>query len=139
MVTTLSELSSALTAALKKGDLTINAGTLGVPVIDSFPATSPGRSITLRQAKIQLNDQQHPATLTVSGGLQDTWPLPGPGAQNLRMQSATITYRQASTADPVTVELAITADPAATWDLVPQAQAQPNRSQDPRQLRAREP
>jgi len=119
MVTTLRELSSALTAALKNGDLTVTAGAVGVPVIDNFLATRPAQSITLRQAKIQLSDQQPPATLTVSGGLQDTWPLPGPAAQSLRTQSATITYRQASATGPVTAELTVAADPAATWELVP--------------------
>jgi hypothetical protein len=105
----LQDLYTTLTAARRNGDLTLTGGAAGAAAIDGFLVSLPDQSVTLRQADIQLSDQQQPATMVVSGTLQATWPLPGLADTSVLTQTATITYTQNGAAAPVTAGLAVAA------------------------------
>jgi hypothetical protein len=109
MPSALQDLYTALIAARQDGVLTLAAGAAGAPAIDGFLATLPDQSLTLRQADVQLSDQQQPATLVASGAMEATWPLPGLADTSVLTQTATITYAQSGASAPVTGGLAVTA------------------------------
>lgn len=106
---TLQDLYATLAGTRQNGDLTLTSGTAGAPEIGGFIASLASQSLTLRQADLQLNDQQQPATLVVSGGVDDTWPLPGMADTSVAAQTATITYSQTGPSAPVAAGLAVTA------------------------------
>ena len=108
----LQDLYTTLIAARRNGDLVLAAGTSGAAAIDAFLAALPGAALTLRQASIELSDQQQPSTLVVSGATGDTWWLPGMGRTTVQTQALTITYSQRGAA-AVTAALAVTATIAA--------------------------
>jgi hypothetical protein len=108
-MTTLQDLYRTLDQTRRSGDLTLTAGSAGAPNLDDFLATLPGLSITLHRPQVRLTNGRQPATLVVSGGMTGAWALPGLPAVTLNMQDATVTYRQAGTASPVTADLTVTA------------------------------
>ena len=108
-MTTLQDLYGTLEQARQAGDLTLTAGQAGAPDLDAFLGTLPQRSLTLRQPALALSGTGQPATLTVTGTMTGTWPLPGLSALTLTMQAATVTYTQDEPAGPVTASLAVTA------------------------------
>ena len=109
MPTALEELYTTLTAACQNGDLTLTTQNAGAPEIGGFIAGLTGQALTLRQFSLQLSEQQQPATLVVSGAVNDTWPLPGMSQTSVRAQAVTITYAQDGPSAPVTAGLAATA------------------------------
>ncbi|HLK02586.1 MAG TPA: hypothetical protein VKU39_22120 [Streptosporangiaceae bacterium] len=107
-MTTLQDLYGTLQQARQAGDLTLTAGSSGSPDLDAFLTTLPGQSLTVHRAQLQLRGMQQ-ATLTVSGGMSGTWPLPGLAKLSLATQSVIVTYSQTGPTAPITVGLAVTA------------------------------
>jgi len=117
-MTTLQALYRTLAQAQHDGSLTLAAGSAGAPVLDGFLATLPSRSLALRRPQLRLADSRLPATLTVSGTMDATWPLPGLTGAGLSLRAATVTYQQNGPAAPVTVSLTVIATLPAGQEMI---------------------
>lgn len=115
-MTTLQQLNSALGQAQQSGNLTLTPALVEDPAIGAFLTTLAWQSLTLHQPQIRLQDHKQPAVLTVTGTITGTWPLPGLSAAALTPQSVTLTYTQATPADPITAQFAMTATMAIAGD-----------------------
>lgn len=110
-MTTLQNLYGTLEHAQQGGSLTLTAGSSGSPDLDAFLTTLPGQSLTVQRPQLQLRGLQQ-STLTVSGRMSGTWPLPGLATLTLATQSVIVTYSQTGPAAPITADLAVTATTA---------------------------
>lgn len=120
MSATLKDLHDTLTKSVSGNDLTISSGASGVPALDELFAALPAQALPLKQAQVTFDDQQQPATLTVTGALQDAWPVPGLSGEWLRPQAVTITYQQGDPDMAVSAGFSVTgalAISGSTFDL----------------------